>query len=128
MSTKRRDRLLAAAAGALLLLAAPTVRAGEATADASAKKKVDKFPVGGSLMFTTSLGRGSFNSGPDHQPLVNLDLSLRPTYRVEPGLAGQSHAFAVARRLGLPAVVLERDHDADLRCHVVQQVTVEGLE
>ncbi len=32
----------------------------------------------------------------------------RPTYRVAPGIAGQSHAFAVARRVGLPAAVVAR--------------------
>lgn len=32
----------------------------------------------------------------------------RPTYRIEPGVAGDSHAFAIAARLDLPALVLER--------------------
>ncbi len=32
----------------------------------------------------------------------------RPTYRIESGVAGDSHAFAIAERLGLPAAVLER--------------------
>lgn len=32
----------------------------------------------------------------------------RPTYRVAPGLAGQSHAFAIARRLALPGPIIER--------------------
>ena len=32
----------------------------------------------------------------------------RPTYRLEPGLAGQSYAISTARRLGLPGHVLER--------------------
>ncbi len=32
----------------------------------------------------------------------------RPTYRLQPGLAGQSYALSTARRLGLPSGVLER--------------------
>lgn len=32
----------------------------------------------------------------------------RPTYRLEPGLAGHSHAFSIARQLALPEVVVDR--------------------
>jgi len=32
----------------------------------------------------------------------------RPTWRIEPGMAGSSHALAAARRLGLPDAVLRR--------------------
>ena len=34
----------------------------------------------------------------------------RPTYRLESGVAGDSHALAAAARLGLPAAVLDRAH------------------
>ncbi|MCL2433163.1 MAG: Smr/MutS family protein, partial [Clostridia bacterium] len=34
--------------------------------------------------------------------------SLRPTYRMSIGIPGQSNAFAIAARLGMPSVVLER--------------------
>lgn len=54
-------------------------------ADATTKRRAatteeERGPFGGGVWLTTSLGRGTFNSGPDHQPLVNLDLSLRPRY------------------------------------------------
>ncbi len=43
-----------------------------------------------------------------HNAAVGFDIEeMRPTYRVRAGVPGSSSAFAVARRLGLPAEVLD---------------------
>jgi DNA mismatch repair protein MutS2 len=41
--------------------------------------------------------------------------TLRPLYRLEMGEAGESHAFAIARRFGLPEVVMQRAEELLVR-------------
>jgi DNA mismatch repair protein MutS2 len=61
---------------------------------------------------TTHLGQLKLLAG-DEPGVVNASLQfdaveLRPTYRLLKGVPGRSYGLAIARRLGLPAAVLER--------------------
>jgi DNA mismatch repair protein MutS2 len=61
---------------------------------------------------TTHLGQLKLLAG-EERGVVNASLQfdaveLRPTYRLLKGVPGRSYGLAIARRLGFPAVVLER--------------------
>jgi len=86
--------------------ASPAAPEATVTAPDTGVKKADDaglgFPVGGSVGLTTSLGRGTVNSGPDHSPYAGLGLSLRPRVRL-PGDLGMS----LSLRFDIDAVLVD---------------------
>jgi DNA mismatch repair protein MutS2 len=55
--------------------------------------------------------------------------TLRPLYRLEVGEAGESHAFAIARRFGLPEHVMKRAEKlAEGRTEIRLEISLSGYE
>lgn len=81
---------------AMTLAAAPAWAAEPLPTAAESTRDEHEFPIGGSASLTTSLGRGTFNTGVEHQPLLSFEMELRPVWRVD-----QDLGITIALKLGM---------------------------
>jgi DNA mismatch repair protein MutS2 len=112
-----RETLLSADGGSLVLI--DEIGSGTDPVEGSALARAILVELTARSCFTvatTHLGALKLLATEDRQ-IVNASLQfdperLQPTYRLQKGIPGRSYGLAIARRLGLPADVLQRAEEA----------------
>lgn len=109
--TTLREMLASAGAGTLLLLDEIAAGTDPAQGGPLARAVIERFAdVGARIVVTTHYAQVKAMAADDPRVEVSA-LEYRdgkPTYRVVPGTAGESHALSAALRVGLEASVVER--------------------
>ena len=121
-----------AGAGCLVLLDELGAGTDPTEGSALAQALLDHFIRAGALVAATThyaeLKTYAHNAPDARNASVEFDLeSLSPTYRLQIGLPGTSHAFAIAERLGLPHALVEDARSRLSRLQVEFEATLASI-